>query len=49
MVSESNLALMTFAGFPPTIVKGGTSLEATLPAPITAPFPIVTHDKIKAP
>ena len=33
---------MTFAGTPPTMAYGGTSLVTTAHAPTTAPFPIVT-------
>src|SRR4030042_3352178 len=36
--------LMIFAGLPPTTAKGGTSLTKTLPAPPTAPFPIVNTE-----
>ncbi|KAI8851904.1 hypothetical protein BC829DRAFT_386272 [Chytridium lagenaria] len=36
------------AGFPATTVRGGTSLVTTLPAPITAPSPIVTPGNITA-
>src|SRR4029079_569649 len=39
----------TLAGFPTTILLGGTSLVTTLPAPTIAFSPIVTFDKIVQP
>jgi len=35
-------SLIFFAGLPPTIVQGSTSLVTTLPASTIAPSPIVT-------
>lgn len=43
------LVLMTFAGTPTAMEKGGISLLTTAPAPMTLPLPIVTPSKILTP
>jgi hypothetical protein len=40
------LSPIGFAGTPPTMVNGSTSLVTTAPAAMIAPFPIVTPGKI---
>ena len=42
------MVLITFAGRPPTTVRGGTSLLTTAPAAITAPSPMVTPQFVTA-
>jgi hypothetical protein len=49
IVFSSYRYFITFAGTPPTIEYGGTSLVTTALAKTTAPSPIVTPPTIKAP
>jgi len=44
--SSSGISLIILAGFPATIVQGGTSFVTTDPAPTIEPSPIVTPFKI---
>ena len=46
IISSSNLFLIIFAGFPPTIEYGGTSLVTTEPFPTITPSPIFIPGKI---
>src|SRR6266516_75755 len=46
--SSSVKTLIILAGFPATIVHGGTCLVTTLPAPTMAPSPIITPFRIIA-
>ena len=48
MVSSSKRFLISFAGMPPTTVYGGTSFVTTALAPMIAPSPIWTPDRITA-
>ena len=46
---DYSIALITFAGTPPTIVLADTSLDTTAPAATTAFSPMVTPGSIVAP
>lgn len=47
--TQSTFFPITFAGLPATRLRAGTFFVTTLPAPTTAPEPIVTPDNTKAP
>jgi len=48
IVLSLNLLLIIVAGFPATTVYGGISFVTTALAPITAPFPMFTPERIIA-